>query len=183
MLRHLRGVIGALAVCLWATAPQATQVMYRTSQDLGSESALVVQGRVAGVQSYWNETHSKIFTEAQVTIEESYKGGRPGTVRVLQLGGIVGHVRMTVAGSLSWNPGEEVLLFLEPSMGGAYQVSGFSQGKFTVERDPETGLPYVSRPALEGAEVLRAPGSDAAEPITGVTRMPLERFINEALNR
>ena len=90
---------------------------------------------------------------------------------------------MTVAGSLSWNPGEEVLLFLEPSMGGAYQVSGFSQGKFTVERDPQTGVPYISQPVLEGAEILRAPGSDATEPVTGVTRMPLERFISEALNR
>jgi len=183
MSRLLRGVVAALAVCLWGTALQATQIVYRSPQDLGSESALVVQGRVAGVQSYWNETHSKIFTEAQVMIEESYKGGSTGTVRVLQLGGVVGHVRMTVAGSLSWTPGEEVLLFLESSMGGAYQVSGFSQGKFNVERDPETGVPYISRPALEGAEVLRAPGSESVGSVAGVTRMPLERFINEALSR
>jgi hypothetical protein len=183
MSRQIVGVTAALAVCLWVTALHATQVLYRTPQELGRESVLVVQGRVTGVQSYWNETRSKIFTETQVAIDESYKGGKPATVRVLQLGGVVGHVRMNVAGSLAWTPGEEVLLFLEPSTAGAYQVSGFSQGKFKIERDPKTGVPYVSRPALENTEVLRASGGEAAGPDTGVARMPLERFVNEALSR
>jgi len=183
MSRQIVGVTAALAVLLCVTALEATQVLYRSPQDLGRESALVVQGRVTGVQSYWNETGSKIFTEAQVAVDESYKGEKPGTVRVLQLGGVVGHVKMTVAGSLAWTPGEEVLLFLEPSTAGAYQVSGFSQGKFTVERVPGTGLPYISRPALEGADVLRASGGESAGPDTGVARMPLERFVTEALGR
>ena len=183
MSRQIVGVAAALAVLLWVTALEATQVLYRTPQELGRESVLVVQGRVTGVKSYWNETGSKIFTEAQVAVDESYKGEKPGTVRVLQLGGVVGHVKMTVAGSLAWTPGEEVLLFLEPSSAGAYPVSGFSQGKFNVERDPGTGLPYVSRPALEGAEILRASGAEAAGPDTGVARVPLERFVTEALGR
>jgi hypothetical protein len=182
MSRQKVGVTAALAVLLCVTAVEATQVLYRSPQELGKESALVVQGRVTGVQSYWNETGSKIFTEARVEVAEAYKGAKPGTVRVIQLGGVVGHVKMTVAGSLAWIPGEEVLLFLEPSNEGAYQVSGFSQGKFAVERDPETGLAYVSRPALEGADVLRASG-EAAGPDTGVARVPLERFVTEALGR
>jgi hypothetical protein len=161
----------------------ATQIIHRTPQQLGQQSSLVIQGKVTGVRSYWNDKRTKIYTETTVQVDQTYKGTNPGTVRVLQLGGIVGKVKVAVAGALQWKMDEEVVLFLEQATADAYQVSGFSQGKFNVERDPETGQAFLRRPALEGAEVLGAPPDEKELPTSRTTRMPLEQFIDDALNR
>lgn len=160
----------------------ATQIVYRTPQQMGKASSLVVQGEVTSVRSYWNEKRTKIFTETLVQVDQAYKGLNPGTVSVVQLGGTVGNVQVTVAGALQWKPGEEVLLFLEPATAEAYQVSGFSQGKFNIERDPMTGEAFVRRPALEGVEILLAPQADQQAPASRALSVPLKRFIDDALN-
>lgn len=160
----------------------ATQIVYRTPQQMGQTSSLVVQGEVTSVRSYWNDKRTKIFTETEVQVDQAYKGLNPGTVRVVQLGGTVGNVCVTVAGALHWKPGEEVLLFLEQATSDAYQVSGFSQGKFNIERDPITGEAFVKRPALEDVEILLAPQTDQQVPAPGNVNMPLKRFIDNALN-
>jgi hypothetical protein len=156
-----------------------TQVLYKNAQQLGEDSSAVVRGTVADVRSFWNEDHTKIFTATVITVEESYKG-RPGaTVEVLQLGGTVDNVQVTAHGALKWAPGEEVLLFLEPFSAGRFQISGFSQGKFQVERDPETGAVYVMRPALSGAQLVGAPGG--IDPAAKVEKSTLDRFLRQAL--
>jgi hypothetical protein len=165
---------------LAATAASATQIIYKSPRDLGREATLVVDGRVAGVRSYWNAEHTAIFTETLVDVSTTYKGDDTGTVRVVQPGGIVGHVRTTVAGALSWNVGEDVVLFLEPAAPGAYRVSGFSQGKFTVERDPATGAQYVRAADTGGAQVFGAPSADGS---TQLKRVSVETFVNQALGR
>jgi hypothetical protein len=168
-------------VCLAAAAAQSTQVLYRTPQQLGAESDLVVHGRVSAVRSYWNQDHTKILTEASVAVEESFKGDAVSTVRVVQLGGVVGHVRMTVHGALQWRAGEEVVLFLEPATPGAYQVSGFTQGKYHVERDADDGRAYVRRAAQTDVELVGAT-SDAELPARSqIQRVTLRQFINDAL--
>jgi hypothetical protein len=158
------------------TFAQATQIIYRSPQQMGEESALVVLGRVTGIQSFWNDTNTKIFTETRVAIDQSYKGGAGGTVSVIQLGGVVGHVQMKVEGAIAWSPGEEVLLFLEPLSGDKYMVYGLSQGKYEIERD-DRGRPFVSRGSFEGVEILDAPEDRAPE--TG--KVPLGTFIDKAL--
>jgi hypothetical protein len=177
-------VFVALAVVFVITSvAMATQIVYRTPKQMGEQSSLVVHGKVASVRSFWNEKRTKIFTETFVQVDETYKGANPGTVRIIQLGGTVGKIKVTVAGALQWQPGEEVLLFLEEATPDAYHVSGFSQGKFNVERDPVTGEAFVRRPALEGAEVMGAPPSDDPMATTRVVEVPLTQFIDDALNR
>ncbi len=161
---------------LLTTLAQATQIIYRSPQQMGEESALVVSGRVTGVRSYWNDSNTKIFTETSVAIDQSYKGGAGGTVNVVQLGGIVGHVQMKVEGALAWNTGEEVLLFLEPFNGDRYMVYGLSQGRYEIERD-DRGRPFVSRGAFEGVEMLEAPEDRSPE----TEKVPLGTFIDKAL--
>ncbi len=161
----------------------ATQVEFVSPKQMGEECALVVRGKVAGVRSFWNGAHTKIFTETVIQVDETYKGGAVGTARVLQLGGVVDHVRVNVHGALIWHPGEEVLVFLDRMDGGDYRVAGFSQGKFNIERDPVTGEATIKRPALEGAEVFGAPSTGEKVMGTGPVRMPLDEFVNHALGR
>jgi hypothetical protein len=173
-------VVALLFVC---SVAEATQVEYRTPRQLGDESSLVVQGTVQSTRAYWNATHTKILTEARIDVASAHKGADPGVVSVLQLGGVIDNVRMSVAGALSWRVGEEVLLFLEPMRDGSHRVSGFSQGKFRVERDVETGNPFVHAPTMDGVELLGAPSADGSIPQATITRMTVDKFINQALGR
>ncbi len=174
-------ILCVLLVLTVSLPSYATQIIHRTPQQLGTESSLVVRGTVASVRSYWNESRTKVFTETMVNVADTYKGGSPAAVRVVQLGGIVGNVKVSVAGALQWRVGEEVLLFAEQSGADAYRVAGFSQGKFHIERDAKTGKPYITRPALQGVEVLKAPGLDEPARVTRLERVSLEQFVQEAL--
>jgi hypothetical protein len=168
---------------LFIIAPftKATQILYRSPQQLGQQSELVVHGRVVGSESQWNDKRTKIFTTTRIAVESTFKGATAPTVEIIQLGGTVGSVKVTVSGALRWVPGEEVVLFLEPYAQGKYQVSGFSQGKFNVERDPDTGKAFIRRPALEGVQVLGAPSSDEMARTSKFENIPLETFVNRAL--
>jgi len=155
----------------------ATRIMYRSPRELADESSHIVRGRVERVRSFWNREQTKIFTEAVIAVDETYKGAALGEARVLQLGGIVGHVDMRVEGALSWRLDEEVLLFLEPGMPGTFNVAGFSQGKYEIERDRRTNRAFVRSPGLPGTELVGKPGGAAPR------RVGLGDFIDEVVGR
>jgi hypothetical protein len=173
-------LVSICALCLLVASSQATKIMYRSPRDLAAESPQIVRGTVASVDSYWNAEGTKIFTEARVVVEETYKGASIREARVIQLGGIVGHVNMHVEGALSWKPDEEVLLFLEPNIPGTFSVAGFSQGRFEIQRDARTGKAFVVGVDLGGTEVVGAP-SVGVPP--GQQRISLDQFVNETLDR
>jgi hypothetical protein len=175
--------ISLFLLCVAASFSRATQVIYRSPQQLGQQSSLVVRGRVTEVRSFWNAKHTKIFTETEIAVDQSYKGDPPSAIRLLQLGGVVDNVKVTVAGALQWRADEEVLVFVEPYTNGAYQVSGFSQGKFNIVRDSRTNQPYIERPSLDGVELVGGATPDVLRRASRVDRVPLERFIDQALGR
>lgn len=175
MRRIATAARAALAiVLLCAAAARGTQIEHRTPEQMGAGSALVVQGRVAGVRSYWNGTRTKILTEARIAVDRSLKGEAGGEVSVVQLGGTVGHVQMRVEGAVSWERGEEVLLFLEPFRPGTYQIYGLSLGRYDIERDGR-GRPFVRGAGPGSAGLPGAPGRDR----DGL--VPLDTFIENAL--
>ncbi len=163
-----------------ALSVSATQVIFKSVEQLGEDSSAVVMGTVVNVRSFWNDTRSKIFTSTVIAVEESYKGRPGGSVEVLQLGGTVDNVQVTAHGALRWAEGEEVVLFLEPATEGRFQVAGFSQGKFKVERDPVTGRAFIHRPAQEGVELVGDDGHQHNQH-TSISREPLDQFLANAL--
>ena len=173
-------VVVLLAVLL-ASGAGATTVEYVSPRQMGDESALVVRGKVASVRSFWNEAHTKIFTEAVIQVDETYKGQTAGEARVLQMGGVVDNMQMHVYGAVIWHRGEEVLLFLDQLDTGGYRVAGFSQGKFGIERDPATGEPFVTRPLEEGVAIVGAPSSRGEGPLGASARVPLGEFVKYTL--
>ena len=178
MMRSL--LLAFLGACLLAVTASATQVIHKSVQQLGSESVAVVRGQVTDIHSFWNDSHTKIFTEVTVAVAETYKGAAAPTVRVLQLGGVVDNVKVTVHGALQWRLDEEVLMFLEPYRQGAYHVSGFSQGKFQIEHDKQTGKPFVRRLVQDGPELV---GSTSADVRDWSRTTPLDEFVDYALGR
>jgi hypothetical protein len=172
-------LLSATALCVSAFAVDsfATQVIQQSPKQLAQASQLVVDGTVQSVRSYWNDDHSKIFTEALVTVAATHKGTAAQSVRVVQPGGVVGNVRMTAHGALQWKKGEEVLLFLEPATPGAFQVAGFSQGKYVIDRDPQTGTEYVKHAVAPGADSKSSAGAST----TARERVTLEQFLDSVL--
>ena len=159
LLAHL-----SLILMVFVAIPSAaTQVEYRSVERLGVEAAVVVRGEVSSVRSFWNESRTRILTETTVRVTDEFKGRAGREVRIVQLGGQLDDVRMTVAGALEWRAGEDVVLFLENSLPGAYRVSGFSQGKFSVQRDPNSGEEFVVQAGIGGAELVGASRSFKSE--------------------
>ncbi len=184
-MKRITLALAILTVSTLAIVSQAhaTQVIFRSPSQMGSDAALVVQGTGSGVRSYWNQTHSKIFTEATIAVSATHKGQDQGIVSVTQLGGVVGNVQMSVGGSLQWSNGEEVLLFLERYDSGSYQVFGFSQGKFEVERNLDTGEAFVRRPNVAESGIAGAPAADDVRPSSVPVRVKLDDFLDDALGR
>lgn len=154
----------------------ATQIPWRSVESLGAESAVVVRGEVREVLTFWNDTGTRILTEVSVRVSERYKGAPAGEVRIVQMGGVLDGVRMTVAGSLEWSRGEDVVLFLEDSLPGRYRVAGFSQGRFDVRRDPRTGEEFVVQAGVGQAELVGAVARGE-----GAGRRSLRDLLTEAL--
>jgi len=179
MKRIIRILGLSVVIMAGAQFALATQLVYMTPRQMGERAELVVAGTVTATESFWNEKRTKIFTRIEVAIDASYKGAAVPTVSLLQLGGTVNGIRTTVSGAIRWRTGEEVLLFLEPYTQGVYQVTGLSQGKYRIERDPVSGAAMISRPALSGVKIGGAPSS--AAPGAAVEKVPLERFVAEAL--
>ena len=181
MRQLYRTALSALILtCLTPDFANSTQILARSPEQLGATSTLVVRGRVAELSSFWNESETKILTEVEIEVDANHKGQAPTRLRVLQMGGVVGNVKMTVAGSLVWNPGEDVLLFLEDSLPNRFRVAGFSQGKFTVERDATTGELFVRQASLGAAEIVAGSTVDKTAQ-AGTARMPLQSLLNRAL--
>ncbi len=182
MRRQIGKSIAAMLIILTcALAVDATQIVIISSKEMADNSVLVVSGRVAGVESYWNEGQTKIFTRTTIIVDETYKGAPSPRIELIQLGGIVGNIKVTVEGALQWRDGDEVLLFLEtygntPS----FQVAGLSQGRFMIDRDPETGERFVRRPAIEGVELLQADGNPE-QGDGAVKKVSLGQFVSEVI--
>lgn len=178
-LISVRLIVLCTCVLVGVLPAAGTQVLYKSVEELGTDASAVVRGTVTDVRSFWNEDHSKIFTSTMVAVDESYKGRSGQVVEVLQLGGTVDNVQVTAHGALKWATGEEVVLFLEPFTEGRFQVSGFSQGKFHLERDPDTGAAYVRRPTLDGAKMVGVPGG--VDGSAQVEKISLDKFLRQAL--
>jgi len=176
----IRLLAAALVVSAVAVDSFATQVIQKSPKELAQASQLVVDGTVQSVRSYWNDDHSKIFTEALVDVASTHKGAAAQSVRVVQLGGVVGNVRMTAHGALQWKRGEEVLLFLEPATPGAFQVAGFSQGKYLIERDPQTGTPFV-KPAMPSDADSKTAANGANTTARETEKLTLKQFLDSVL--
>jgi hypothetical protein len=177
----IRHAVLVLMICV-AAPSLATQVIQQSPQELAQISSLIVDGKVSEVRSYWNADHTRILTETTLAVGSTHKGPASASVRIIQPGGVVGNVRQTAHGALSWRRGEEVLVMLEPARDpGVYQVTGFSQGKYAIERDLRSGKAYVRQmaPSHDGTAL---PGANSKEIQTQRDgKVTLEQFLRQVL--
>ena len=142
----------AVALCV-ASAAYASQfrAFNRAAQVRGSD--LIALGHVVSVRSDWDEQHSAIHTDAEIAVDEAWKGD-PSSDRIVvrSLGGRVGDVALEVDGGASFTVGEHVLVFLRAA-DGAYAPWGMRFGKYeVVDEGGESFAVGPMPPKVSGAQ-------------------------------
>ena len=77
-----------------------------------------------------------MITIITVSIERQFKGPQVSSVTIEQPGGSLGDIAQGVPGLPEFSSGEEVIVFLKRQRGGAFNIVGGKQGKFTAKTQP-----------------------------------------------
>lgn len=139
MTRALASSISALA--LLASAPaSASTFMELDFLDLVDMSPEVVHVRVVNVQSAWTDSDSPVIAswaeiEVIANINGTLRTGQRHFVR--ELGGEVDGYVVQAVGFPHFEPGDEVVMFLDrwQDLSGDWRVSGYAQGIYEVTRE------------------------------------------------
>ncbi len=111
----------------------ATILEKMDTKKLTARSNLIVIGNVDKIICEYNEELKMIVTIVTIINENSIKGEKLTKVTLLLPGGTIGSKMMLVDGVAEFNVGEKVLLFLEPEIKNYSRVTGWKQGKFTIQ--------------------------------------------------
>lgn len=76
----------------------------------------------------------RLYTDAELVVEECLKGPCAPSVTIRQLGGELDGDGLAVEGAPSFTPGDEVVVFLRLRRDGTYAPVGMSQGVLRLER-------------------------------------------------
>jgi len=146
MLRFRSFLVSGLLLLLVAGTASASVTLRLTLPELTDSSVAVVRGRVVAIDSAWDRPGGTIYTYIEIRINDVLKGEAPRRITLKQLGGTVGDMSLVVQGQSEWTRREEVVLFLGVRPRDlTLDTSTLWQGKWTVERDPETGDEQVVR--------------------------------------
>jgi|GEM_PF-2522226 len=138
-LKHL----AILAVVLLWTAlgsihSRAATVRGFSLADLTSSADEVVRGAILGSHSIWHRSGdmpAALYTITEVRVDRSFKGATLSgeTLFVMQRGGQDAGIAQTVAGTVRFEDGDEVLLFARTDGAISYLV-GMAQGAYFLRR-------------------------------------------------
>ena len=120
-----------------------------TSSDVESMSKnadIIITGKVVEQNSNWNESKTRIYTQATIQVDEYLKGGNTGNSIVVSYpGGEVGDVGELYSHMPRFEDNEEVLVFLKKDDKSTnYKVFNGEEGKINVITDPRTGEKVTS---------------------------------------
>src|SRR5689334_12368954 len=134
-IRLLFLLLLAVAALFLVLSTQATIMQRLEVEELARNSSDIFHGQVISTETYWNAEHTRIYTGAQVRINEPLKGAskRSDVVKVVQLGGEKDGVKIDYAGRPEFAVGESVVLFTTRNRNGELTVVALKQGKMRVE--------------------------------------------------
>lgn len=167
-------------VCVLIGVPgRATTLMQMSVAQMARAAREIVRARCVENSVVWDT--GELWTLTTFDIEESWRGAARGQITVRLLGGQTDAVTSGIAGVPRFRPGEEVILFLEPTSRGDYSVVSWQQGTFRVRRDTHSGTENITQDTASFETFDPATRHFAARGIAG---MPLAEFrerVNESL--
>ena len=138
----------------------ATSVEQLSFEELIDHSNLIVSGQVTRAWADWDSEHKFIWTHYEVAVSATHKGTPGSTVVISEAGGVVGDRGMSIAGTISYQPGEKILVFLTRVPNGYLRTTGWSQGKYTVD---DKGTLHAASSLRPGTSIAALEGMSAAE--------------------
>jgi hypothetical protein len=108
---------------------------------LSKGADVILTGKVTEQASSWNESKTRIYTQATILVDEYIKGNGTGnTVTVKYLGGEVGEIGEKYSHMPRFVDNEDVLVFLKKDNNNAdYKVFNGENGKISVIKDSKSG--------------------------------------------
>ncbi len=150
----VRAALLTLAVLVCSAPAHATLVQAFDFDALSGFANAIVRGRVVDIESSWEGR--MIYTEVLVEVAECLKGDCNRTVVVAVVGGTVGNLVAHVEGVARYTLGEDVVLFLEPTVSARrMRTIGMAQGKFRLDGPVATreAVPVIG-PHAQAARLL-----------------------------
>ena len=145
----------SLGLCAFAlfcfSSANATTVPGLSFDELTDQSDLIVSGQINRAWTDWDSDHKYIWTHYELNVSSALKGSAGATVVLSEPGGVVGNQGMNIAGAPAYQPGEQVLVFLHRMPNGFLRTTGWTQGKYTVDR---AGSLHAAGSSI-GLEVVR----------------------------
>ncbi len=171
----------ALPLTLLLVLPvSSTLVRYLPLEEQAHTAAIVVVAVVSGQDCVWGENNGIIYTDTRFRVEEWVKGQGAGeSLTTRQLGGVIGEMGQSVAGTPKFRTGSRYVLFLAERGDGRYRVVGFSQGAYPVVRSVwGTKKVMPSLAGAGGAEFVGVPGKGGSGDGGGNGKnLPLGEFL------
>jgi hypothetical protein len=141
---------------------RASILMALDLPDLVQQSEHIAVVEVTSVHAAWDERHERIYSTIELKVMESWKAGAAEAgnpvdhLTIVQPGGTVGDISMTVTGLGTFAAGERSLVFLRGPANHA-QVVGMTQGKRPLRFEATSKRWLVSPPDLRSATLVKPP--------------------------
>ena len=160
----------ALGGLAFQAAPAAASIVQALElPDLVQKADHIAVVDVVSLRSEWDAKHEQIFSTVDLKVVERWKGpGQPaeGHLTIIQPGGTVGDLTMTVTGLTSFTPGERAVVFLRGNADNA-RLLGLSQGKRPMQFDSGAGTWLIKQAPHRDLTLVKgqnASGSSSSRP-------------------
>lgn len=137
-----------------AFAARATTVPQLSFEKLTDASELIVSGTVTTSWTAWDSEHKYIWTHYSLSVSSVHKGAPGSSVEFAEPGGAVGPAVMSIAGVVTYSPGDHVAIFLARMPNGYLRTAGWAQGKYLLD---SSGRLHAA--AVPGDETIVATGA------------------------
>ncbi len=136
------GLCGLLVILL-APLTRATTLAQLSLQQLADSAHAIVRAKAISNLPVWH--HGELWTITTFHVEENWKGQLSREIQVWMIGGQAGRITSYVAGAPRFRPGEEAVLFLEPTRDGEISITAWGEGTFRITHDARTGEAHVTQ--------------------------------------
>jgi hypothetical protein len=169
----------AMAMAMLAalgTLAGATTLARMSVAQMSRAAQVIVRAQCEANSTGWDA--GEIWTFTTFEVEEVWRGEAPAQISVRLLGGTAGNLTSSVAGIPRFQPGEEVVLFLERTQRGDFSIVSWEQGTFRIRRDIRAGEESVTQDTAALATFDPATRRFEAG---GIERMPVD-FLHAQVN-
>jgi len=141
-------------------APLATASIVQALElpDLVQQADHIAVVDVVSLRSEWDAKHERIFSTVDLKVVERWKGpgqADEGRLTIIQPGGTVGDLTMTVTGLTSFSPGERAVVFLRGTPDNS-RLLGLSQGKRPMQFDASAHTWWIKQAPHRDLTLIKA---------------------------